>query len=241
MSRPQTPVHNIVPRSSKLVVPSSSIESCPTDSDVSIFCWNVLADTFLMKNVREYAHIPHEWKVWDRRCPAILDEIESADADIVCLQEVEFKAFDQDFKPKLAALGYSAAMQSDNKRSQKHSSGVATFWKRDKFELVVNSSRSRAMTVVLKDQVHRVLAVCNVHLEGHPMLSTARVKQLQNSLRELAMKHSHNALVVVGDFNCQMRSSACGAYLSFGSCPPGLLEWGESVHVELRPFSVLSR
>ncbi len=68
-----------------------------------------------------------------------------------------------------------------------------------------------------------------MHLEGHPLKSVARVTQLQNSLRDLAQGvHSaaHHAVVVAGDFNCQMRSSACGAYLSFQSCPPGVLEWG---------------
>jgi hypothetical protein len=49
-------------------------------------------------------------------------------------------------------------------------------------------------------------------------LQVPRVKQLQSAMVELERKQQlHHALVIAGDFNCELGASACGAYLSFGS------------------------
>ena len=77
------------------------------------------------------------------------------------------------------------------------------------------------------------MAVVNVHLQGHPRESQTRVKQLQSTLAELCRKFSHQALVVTGDFNCELRASACGSYLAFGAVVPGVVEWGFEVADEL--------
>ena len=223
----------IVPRKGCLRLPSCEAEADSkqpvADADqVSLLSWNILADTLLQKNVREYAHIPEEWKDWGTRRCAIVDELVLCDADVICLQEVEFTAFETDLLPALEKVGYAGAMQNDKKRVQGHCQGVATFWKQSKLSEKARHSRSRTLMTLLTDSAGRNIAICNVHLEGHPMKSAARVKQLQNTLRDLSLKHNHQALVVAGDFNCQMQSSACGAYLSFGSCPAGVLEWGSS-------------
>jgi endonuclease/exonuclease/phosphatase family metal-dependent hydrolase len=65
----------------------------------------------------------------------------------------------------------------------------------------------------------RGVGVVNCHLQGHPSLTTTRVKQLQNSLKELKSRFSHHAVMVVGDFNCCLQDSACSGYLAFGSVP----------------------
>jgi endonuclease/exonuclease/phosphatase family metal-dependent hydrolase len=65
----------------------------------------------------------------------------------------------------------------------------------------------------------RGVGVVNCHLQGHPSLTTTRVKQLQNSLKELKSRFSHHAAMVVGDFNCCLQDSACSGYLAFGSVP----------------------
>lgn len=233
----------VVPRKGRFHLPAgedeagSSKESAAEEgkNHVSVLSWNILADTLLQKNVREYAHIPEEWKVWETRRSAIVDELILCEADVICLQEVEFTAFEADLLPALAKVGYAGAMQNDKKRVQGHCQGVATFWKQEKFREEARQSRSRTLMTLLADSAGRKLAVCNVHLEGHPMKSAARVKQLQNTLRDLSLKHNHQGLVVAGDFNCQLQSSACGAYLSFGSCPAGIMEWGSSVRPPARP------
>lgn len=165
----------------------SSAASLETDT-VSIISWNVLADSLLTKNVQEYAHIPQEWKTWSTRLAGIVTELTTADADIICLQEVEFSAFAGDFSTALGAAGYDGRMQNDKKKAATHCQGVATFWKRGKFQVVAQASRSRTLAVVLQDSAGRRVAVCNVHLEGHPRKSVARLKQLQNTLRDVSTK-----------------------------------------------------
>ncbi|KAL7545971.1 hypothetical protein ACHAWF_016664 [Thalassiosira exigua] len=84
------------------------------------------------------------------------------------------------------------------------------------------------------------VAVVNVHLEGHPRRFSERTHQLQHAMSDLAKRIAQegegetsnpnegardvpsdrigdlNALVLAGDFNCELRSSACSAYLRMG-------------------------
>ena len=168
-----------------------------------------------------------------------------SNADVVCLQEVMFTVFEDDLVPALRGLGYDGLMQNDRKRGDTHPQGVAIFWKRDKLSLSGECHRTRTMVAVLADSEDRRCAVVNCHLEGRPDKSVARVKQLQTTLAELVRKHPHHGLVVCGDFNCMLGSSACGAYLAFGAAAPGVLEWDHEVPVEVlaiapHPYSLTS-
>jgi len=76
-----------------------------------------------------------------------------------------------------------------------------------------------------------MVAVVNVHLEGHPRRFSERTHQLQHAISDLAKRIEHerkngeqstaseheigklNALVLAGDFNCELQSSACSTYL----------------------------
>ena len=78
------------------------------------------------------------------------------------------------------------------------------------------------------------VAIVNCHLEGHPRRFSERTHQLQHALGDLAKRvkkeneesqsksrdASHigklNALLLAGDFNCELQSSACSTYLSIG-------------------------
>jgi CCR4-NOT transcription complex subunit 6 len=76
----------------------------------------------------------------------ILDEIKKFDADIICLQEVEAQLFKQLFAPQLDILGYEGYFQvkvfdrdhfeATKEWSESRTDGCATFWKKDKFNLV---------------------------------------------------------------------------------------------------------
>lgn len=64
------------------------------------------------------------------------------------------------------------------------------------------------------------LAVVNCHLEGHPRQYAARMRQLQHAMEDLAQRRTRgpalNGLVIAGDFNCELQSSACSTYLRIG-------------------------
>ena len=233
----------IIPRDQRLELPAAATAAAAAAADdgatvtstgptctgaVSVLSWNILADSLLQKS----SHVPAAERVWAGRRNRIVAELLHADPDIVCLQEVDQLGYDE-IAAALAPAGFAGLRQ--HKASDY--AGQATFWRGGRFALAGAWHRSRSMTVVLSDRVDagRELAIVNVHLEGHPAKSVARVKQLQTTLKELASAHSHHGVVIAGDFNCQLRSSACGAYLAFGSvnheCTP--LEWGREVPAEV--------
>lgn len=109
------------------------------------------------------------------------------------------------------------------------------------------------------------VAVVNVHLEGHPKRYSERTRQLQYAMNDLEKRIENerkdttavppdsrieklNALVLAGDFNCELHSSACSNYLRMGrlgkqaglggihgedslALPPSLLETTEATQV----------
>ena len=52
--------------------------------------------------------------------PIYADTLARLDADIVCLQEVMFSSFDDDFRPFFSRLGFTGVMQNSSKRSATH-------------------------------------------------------------------------------------------------------------------------
>ena len=61
---------------------------------------------------------------------------------------------------------------------------------------------------------HPCITIINCHLEGHPLKSKERVSQLSNALHDAASNQQHDGLVLCGDFNCLLHSSACTYYLN---------------------------
>jgi len=77
------------------------------------------------------------------------------------------------------------------------------------------------------------VAVVNVHLEGHPRRFSERIHQVQHAMADLSKRIENekkdpssqtnndaigklNALVLAGDFNCELQSSACSTYMRIG-------------------------
>lgn len=201
---------------------------------VSIFSWNILAQHLFDSTEQWYQHVSPQDPVhkWEQRWDAISKEIQNVQSDIICLQEVEFEAFEQDILPFMKGIGYNGIMQNSKSRRKDHGYGVATFWKCNKFQLCHQSHHSRTMVTTLEDTSNyeendsdtdegekEIIAIINCHLEGKPNKSVTRVRQLQNSLHTLQTKFSHHHLIICGDFNCQLGQSACSTYLHYGSCP----------------------
>lgn len=202
----------------------------PRATDLSLLSWNILGQQLADYDYSFYSGMKpkQEPENWDLRFDKIFREIISADADIVCLQEVFFPEFEEDIFPAMRSAGYDGVLQTNKEDAH----AVATFWKSNRLLLEECSSRSRTMTTILKDKVfgNNCLALVNCHLEGHPLKSVARITQLSHALNEAHAKYSHHGLVLCGDFNCELHSSACGAYLTLGSCPSeGVREWRRPV------------
>jgi mRNA deadenylase 3'-5' endonuclease subunit Ccr4 len=152
-------------------------------NQTSFLSWNILSQNLFDSTPKWYMHVKSEVPVsWVERFPRIVSEILESGADVVCLQEVEFTAYEKDFQSTMYDNGYSSLMQkSSRKRAEEGGYGVATFWRKDRFQLRDSIHRSRTMVTILSDVLNpgSCLAVINCHLEGHPEKSLVRVRQLQ--------------------------------------------------------------
>jgi len=146
-----------------------------------------------------------------------------------------------DLQPAMKEAGYTSLTQSfktneDGTPHQQHS--VATFWKSDRLRLKYHAHRSRTLTTVIQDINYHdaLIAVVNCHLQGNPMDTVTRVKQLQTALSR-SKRLSHHGLVVCGDMNCYLCDSACSTYLSSGTCRPPSKQGNEQVEWGFLPIS----
>lgn len=208
-----------------------------TQSPFSLLSWNILSQKLYDVNmVHKYANNIQVYKFsWEQRLEWILDTLIQADADVVCLQEVEYSQYFVDLLPALQKHGYQGVVQGEpavkeiKRRKGKGSRAhvVATFWKSRRFqpinvtsdEMSPHMARGRTLTSILQDKKSGpILAVVNCHLEGHPNQYAARLRQLQHAMEDLIKRCplTLNGLTIAGDMNCELQSSACSTYLRIG-------------------------
>jgi mRNA deadenylase 3'-5' endonuclease subunit Ccr4 len=205
----------------------------PTEG-IAILSWNIFnPDTVGLATMENphYNHLsPHE-RFWEHRFPKIVQEIITADAPIVCFQEINKNLFGE-VKDALAPLGYDA---TTHKKMQRNS--LAIFYKHNRFTKIWEKNVKikgfeKTLALGLRDG-DRTLGVITCHLEGHPEKSLERLEQLERTFAEIK-DLPHDALVVAGDFNAPLaedgrRSSAVSSYMSQGEVPLGTTEWGHEV------------
>ena len=266
-----------LPWVSTLSTPQSSQSSSPSSSSknkkqISILSWNILAQHLFDNSPQFYTYISpsshpivSNWESrWDLIRQQIIQHSSLLQSDIICLQEVEYTAFETDILPSLRSIGYDGIIQipkkqrkglynKNNKNGKRsHGYGVATFWKKNRFRLEDVYHHSRTMLTTLSDnynpnnddddddnnddenhnncnvsnnknnnnhkQKNGIIAILNCHLEGNPLKSVTRVRQLHKPIRQLKNKQiPHDHLIICGDFNCQLGSSVCSTYLQYGS------------------------
>jgi len=101
--------------------------------------WNVLADVYATESFYPYCE---KWALsWTWRKHLILKELKSMAADIITLQEVQKDAYDDWFKPQLAAEGYEGVFQQKKREAVFYhgkyaAEGCATFYKTTRFRRV---------------------------------------------------------------------------------------------------------
>ncbi|XP_061622853.1 CCR4-NOT transcription complex subunit 6-like isoform X2 [Phyllopteryx taeniolatus] len=106
----------------------------------TVMSYNVLCDKYATRQL--YGYCPSWALSWEYRKKGIMEEINSCDADIVSLQEVETEQYYAFFLETLKSRGYDgyfcpksrAKLVSEQER--KHVDGCAVFFKTDKFTLV---------------------------------------------------------------------------------------------------------
>mmetsp|Transcript_24405 Transcript_24405/g.61203 ORF Transcript_24405/g.61203 Transcript_24405/m.61203 type:complete len:695 (-) Transcript_24405:149-2233(-) len=109
-----------------------------TDCRVTVFCYNVLAETYATQDRHPYCP---SWALnWNYRKQKVLKEILNCDPDICCLQEVEARRFVEYFEPEMKALGYSGLFRPKSRartiQDWQKVDGCVIFFKTSKFELI---------------------------------------------------------------------------------------------------------
>ncbi|MDP6946981.1 MAG: endonuclease/exonuclease/phosphatase family protein, partial [Myxococcota bacterium] len=95
---------------------------------VSVLTYNILADAYLRPEY--YAEVPPAVLEPDRRRRALLEVLAGADADVLCLQEVEPEVFDH-LAGRLEPLGYAGHY---GQKGRGRPDGCATFVRVERFE-----------------------------------------------------------------------------------------------------------
>ncbi|KAK0735407.1 Endonuclease/exonuclease/phosphatase [Apiosordaria backusii] len=109
----------------------------PSLERVSVLTWNILCERFATKQM--YGYTAPTALEWSYRKQLILDEISDRNPDILCLQEISRDAYQEEFSPDLAKLGYRGVQWSRPKIKTMAPNvaggvdGCATFWKSDKW------------------------------------------------------------------------------------------------------------
>ena len=212
---------------------------------LSICSWNVLLPNSVdgWWNYKMY-HPPLDTSTkhvgeWEHRSEIIRKRLELINADVVCLQEVSPKSFEEDFA-FMADLDYDGVELFRKGRFR-----PATFWRKSVVDLAappVHKDRTLLTTFRhvnaaegdAEEEAHN-FHVLNCHLQAGKN-GGRRVRQVHEGVgasvklaRKLKEKDPTSPLLIVcGDFN---GGPECGAvrYLEDGSIGPELMEDGESV------------
>ncbi|XP_020389993.2 protein angel homolog 1-like isoform X1 [Rhincodon typus] len=101
--------------------------------EFTIMSYNILSQDLLETNSDLYAHCQPEFLKWEFRFQNILQEFETWDPDILCLQEVQENHYHQQFRPALQLQGYECVYK---RRTGIKTDGCAVCYKRERFSLV---------------------------------------------------------------------------------------------------------
>jgi mRNA deadenylase 3'-5' endonuclease subunit Ccr4 len=118
-------------------------------STIRVLTYNILADTNayqLKKLIPTYPYVTQEILNRDRRFPLIVHEILAYDADVICLQEVEYPVYETLLLPILQHYNYQGYYSA--KRSDTSLEGCAMFWSLRTFASV---PLPHQRTIVIRD------------------------------------------------------------------------------------------
>mmetsp|Transcript_24597 Transcript_24597/g.27991 ORF Transcript_24597/g.27991 Transcript_24597/m.27991 type:complete len:527 (-) Transcript_24597:968-2548(-) len=201
-----------------------------------VMSYNLLAPSLVHhKNLDLYPHVAERDLAWERRSAKIIQEVETIDPDILCLQELDSnEAF---ISNHLREAGYEGAYKG--KRDPKID-GCGIFWNPQKFEQVLTTSlefnladqetallrkEQNALYVALRPKsgdLDHVCLVANTHLLYNSFrgdIKTMQAKMVIEGLRTLKSHFESQgqkvSVIFCGDLNLTP-SSALYQYLDKG-------------------------
>ncbi|KAF8433413.1 Endonuclease/exonuclease/phosphatase [Terfezia claveryi] len=149
----------------------------------TVLCYNILCDKYATQTMYGYTA---SWALnWDYRKDLILQELQSHNADIVCLQEVATDNFEEVFSPALAYHEYKgvfwpksrAKIMSDSEK--KNVDGCATFFKTTKYTLIDKQVIDFSSSAIAREDMKKTADIYNRVM---PKDNIAVVTFLENKL-----------------------------------------------------------
>ncbi|KAK2582431.1 hypothetical protein KPH14_004741 [Odynerus spinipes] len=104
-----------------------------TGKSFRVTSYNILADTYASTSYSKenlFPYCPEYALDMDYRKQLILKEILGFNSDIICLQEVDSRIYNNDFMPTLSMLHYSSVFNTKNESPE----GLAIFFNEERFE-----------------------------------------------------------------------------------------------------------
>mmetsp|Transcript_24514 Transcript_24514/g.37772 ORF Transcript_24514/g.37772 Transcript_24514/m.37772 type:complete len:407 (-) Transcript_24514:1178-2398(-) len=197
---------------------------------LSLLSWNVLAPAYALPY--KFPWVDPDSLEWGYRESRIVDMLQKADADVVCLQEMGVKEWDS-FLDKVRPT-YNGVLQTMHRD---HPVANAILYKPNVVQMVRTESRSRALIAVLRrpphleeDQHQSPLFLANLHLEAGNHKDDTRLSQIRSLFKRLKIHCDKEnidiedpltspAIVLVGDMN-MLPDTDLYTYVSTGVIPP---------------------
>lgn len=208
------------------------------DTIFTLMSYNILADQLAQNHANLYQNsMDSEVMKWETRHARLIDEIQTLDCDILCLQEVQASHFEKYYKNTLQE--YQGLYKK--RTGQDKVDGCAIFFKSGKFELVdhleveyrkTNDGKScldrdniglLAKFKPKSGHLSQCFVVATTHLLYNPRRSDVRLAQISLLMSEICRFSEAFPVILTGDFNCDERS-ALFQLLTQGVChySPGL-------------------
>mmetsp|Transcript_5062 Transcript_5062/g.11224 ORF Transcript_5062/g.11224 Transcript_5062/m.11224 type:complete len:602 (+) Transcript_5062:143-1948(+) len=123
------------PKRALIAVPGASAGTAGS-ARFRIISYNILAELYATRQAYPYCD---SWSLlWPYRRRILMRELEEAQGDIVCLQEVQADHYDAHLKPFMDSLGYEGLYKQKSRDFVGQYSkvdGCATFWRRSRFAM----------------------------------------------------------------------------------------------------------
>jgi mRNA deadenylase 3'-5' endonuclease subunit Ccr4 len=194
---------------------------------MKIVSYNVLANAYIKED--RYPRVPPQFLQWEYRSQALLSKIDSLNADLICLQEVEEETY-QRIHHLLSGKGFSGVYA---RRKQGRPDGCATFsllpihqWEVVHYHDQVRGAPSGHLALITFIQVKdHLLAVANTHIKWDPPDTIAQHQIGWRQMQQLLFHHilpdsSVDGWVICGDMNCELEDHLLQEILRAGFKSP---------------------
>lgn len=186
------------------------VDKVPPSKPFSIITFNILhPDYALQERYPDCKHLD-----WDYRKDLIYDILTKEKYHLILLQEVDYlllsyfvekfpdyAVLTQEHKPRTRDI---AKWKADPSRKKPNTMVVATLVYRERFEVIQSHTKTRSLTVYVKDKENGVqISITNIHLDAHRGNSDSadlRLKHLQSIQTDL-LESGIDCRIVCGDFN----------------------------------------